>query len=97
MRLDFTLPRITYVFSDSIRDFHVTGILKKFFLIFQHFFGAKFQNGLPEIIAPSVIIKPLNKIHQSKCTKKAPECANFKNGGNDEARTRDLMRDRHAL
>ena len=34
---------------------------------------------------------------QSKCTKKAPEGANFKNGGNDEARTRDLMRDRHAL
>ena len=30
-------------------------------------------------------------------TKKAPEGANFKNGGNDEARTRDLMRDRHAL
>lgn len=34
---------------------------------------------------------------QSNCTKKAPEGANFKNGGNDEARTRDLMRDRHAL
>ena len=30
-------------------------------------------------------------------TKKAPEGANFDNGGNDEARTRDLMRDRHAL
>ena len=30
-------------------------------------------------------------------TKKAPEGANFKYGGNDEARTRDLMRDRHAL
>ena len=30
---------------------------------------------------------------QSNCTKKAPEGANFKNGGNDEARTRDLMRD----
>ena len=34
---------------------------------------------------------------QKICTKKAPEGANFKNGGNDEARTRDLMRDRHAL
>ena len=34
---------------------------------------------------------------QSNCTKKAPEGANSKNGGNDEARTRDLMRDRHAL
>ena len=29
--------------------------------------------------------------------KKAPEGANVNNGGNDEARTRDLMRDRHAL
>ena len=34
---------------------------------------------------------------QSENIKKAPEGANFKNGGNDEARTRDLMRDRHAL
>lgn len=34
---------------------------------------------------------------QTTSTKKAPEGANFKNGGNDEARTRDLMRDRHAL
>ncbi len=34
---------------------------------------------------------------QSESIKKAPEGANFKNGGNDEARTRDLMRDRHAL
>lgn len=34
---------------------------------------------------------------QSECIKKAPEGANFNNGGNDEARTRDLMRDRHAL
>lgn len=34
---------------------------------------------------------------QSECIKKAPEGANFINGGNDEARTRDLMRDRHAL
>ena len=34
---------------------------------------------------------------QSECIKKAPKGANFKNGGNDEARTRDLMRDRHAL
>lgn len=34
---------------------------------------------------------------QTISTKKAPEGANFKNGGNDEARTRDLMRDRHAL
>ena len=34
---------------------------------------------------------------QSNRTKKAPEGANFNNGGNDEARTRDLMRDRHAL
>ena len=29
--------------------------------------------------------------------KKAPEGANFNNGGNDEARTRDLLRDRQAL
>ena len=43
------------VFSESIKIFHVTEILKKiFFLIFRHFFGAKFQNGLPEIITPSV-------------------------------------------
>ncbi len=34
---------------------------------------------------------------QSGSTKAAPESADFKNGGNDEARTRDLMRDRHAL
>ncbi len=34
---------------------------------------------------------------QSESIKKAPEGAKFKNGGNDEARTRDLMRDRHAL
>ena len=34
---------------------------------------------------------------QQNCTKKAPEGANFKNGGNDEARTRDLLRDRQAL
>lgn len=35
---------------------------------------------------------------QSKCTKKEPlnKALNL-NGGNDEARTRDLMRDRHAL
>ena len=32
---------------------------------------------------------------QTTSTKKAPEGAKFKNGGNDEARTRDLMRDRH--
>lgn len=43
------------VFFESIRNFHVTGILKKnFFLIFRHSFGTKFQNGLPEIITPSV-------------------------------------------
>ncbi len=34
---------------------------------------------------------------QTESIKKAPESANFKNGGNDGARTRDLMRDRHAL
>lgn len=34
---------------------------------------------------------------QTTNTKKAPEGANLINGGNDEARTRDLMRDRHAL
>ena len=34
---------------------------------------------------------------QTTSTKKAPEGANLINGGNDEARTRDLMRDRHAL
>ena len=34
---------------------------------------------------------------QITSTKKAPEGAEFVNGGNDEARTRDLMRDRHAL
>lgn len=34
---------------------------------------------------------------QTESIKKAPLDANFKNGGNDEARTRDLMRDRHAL
>ena len=34
---------------------------------------------------------------QATSTKKAPEGANFKNGGNDEARTRDLMRDRGFL
>ena len=34
---------------------------------------------------------------QTTSTKKAPEGANFKNGGNDEARTRDLMRDRGFL
>ena len=34
---------------------------------------------------------------QTTSNKKAPCGANFKNGGNDEARTRDLMRDRHAL
>ena len=39
---------------ESIKIFHATGILKNFFLIFRHFFGAKFQNGLPEIIKPSV-------------------------------------------
>ncbi len=47
--------------------------------------------------------KSLKKVHleqaqmQTTSTKKAPEGAKFKNGGNDEARTRDLMRDRHAL
>ena len=30
-------------------------------------------------------------------TKKEPSKGSFINGGNDEARTRDLMRDRHAL
>lgn len=29
--------------------------------------------------------------------KKNPLKGSFNNGGNDEARTRDLMRDRHAL
>ena len=29
--------------------------------------------------------------------KKDPQEGQFLNGGNDEARTRDLMRDRHAL
>ncbi len=35
---------------ESIKIFHTTGILKKFSLISRHFFGTKFQNGLPEII-----------------------------------------------
>ena len=50
------------------------------------------------------LLKKANKIAtleqaemQATSTKKAPEGAKFKNGGNDEARTRDLMRDRHAL
>ena len=30
-------------------------------------------------------------------SKKEPSKGSFNNGGNDEARTRDLMRDRHAL
>ena len=34
---------------------------------------------------------------QTTSTKKAPEGANLINGGNDEARTRDLMRDREFL
>ena len=34
---------------------------------------------------------------QSESIKKAPEGANFKNGGTDEARTRDLLRDRQTL
>ena len=40
---------------ESIKNFHATGILKNFFfLIFRHYFGAKFQNGPPEIIKPFV-------------------------------------------
>ena len=34
---------------------------------------------------------------QSESIKKAPKGANFKNGGTDEARTRDLLRDRQTL
>ena len=40
-------------------------------------------------------IEPLET--QSESIKKAPEGANYLNGGNDEARTRDLLRDRQAL
>ena len=36
-------------------------------------------------------------IAQQNCTKKAAEGANFKNGGDDGYRTRDLLRDRQAL
>ena len=46
---------MTYVCFESIKIFHATEILKKkIFLIFRHSFGAKFQNGLPEIITPSI-------------------------------------------
>ena len=43
------------VFSESVKIFHVTGILKKNFSQFiGTFFGTKFQNGLPKIIKPFV-------------------------------------------
>ena len=45
-------------FFESINNFHAIGILKNFSVIFWHFVGAKFQNGLPEII------KPLNKLQE---------------------------------
>lgn len=82
LRFDF-LPNRTLKYNDGNFDVELHPAFDTLFRLAKE---SKHQN--------STIEPPKT---QQNCTKKAPEGANFNNGGNDEARTRDLMRDRHAL